>query len=335
MGFCEIVGLFVILYFLFYAIFPWFLDSDVELAFYEKWGRPIESLRGKVVWITGASSGIGEHLAYTLAKVDCKLVLTARRENLINEVKEKCLRINANLKETDVEVLPLDITNTDLHRDAFDRVISKFGKLDILVNNAGRTQRANWEDVDIEVDREVFELNVFSVLSLSRLAVKHFTENGQGHLVVTSSIAGIRGVPFSASYTGSKHALHGYFECLRNEKMGQNIAITMVCPGPIQTPFLAEGFTAKRGVKYGHETEISKMKMAPGRCSKLMAVAIANELRECWIGNSLVMQLTYLAINYPNIGRLLYTYLGPAFMQKLRDSKVTTQDGQGSEGRSN
>lgn len=323
MGFCEIVGLFVILYYLFYAIFPWFLDSDVELAFYEKWGRPLESLRGKIVWITGASSGIGEHLAYTLAKIDCKLVLTSRRENLLNEVKEKCLRINANLKEDDVEVLPMDVSKTDLHKDAFDRVISKFGRLDILVNNVGRTQRAIWEDVEIEVDRELFNLNVFSIVSLSRLAVKHFQDNGQGQLVVTSSIAGIRGVPFSGSYNGSKHALHGYFEGLRSEKMNKNIAITMICPGPIQTPFLAEGFTAKAGEKFGHETELSKSKMGPGRCSRLMAVAIANEVHEAWIANPLVIQLTYLTINYPNIGRLLLTYLGPTFMQKLRDSKVT------------
>lgn len=76
------------------------------------------------------------------------------------------------------------------------------------MNNAGRTQRAVWENIDINVDREIFELNVFAAVSLSRLAVKHFEENGQGQLVVNSSIAGIRGIPFSGSYTGSKHALH-------------------------------------------------------------------------------------------------------------------------------
>jgi len=325
MGFCEIVGLFVVLYYLFYAIFPWFLDSDVELAFYEKWGRPIESLRGKVVWITGASSGIGEHLAYTLAKVGCKLVLSARRKNVLDQVKEKCLRVNANLKESDVEVLAMDVAKVDSHEEAFARVMSKFGRLDILVNNAGRTQRAVWEDIDIEVDREMFELNVFSAVSLSRLAVKHFQENGQGQIVVTSSTAGILGIPHSGSYTASKHALHGYFESLRAEKMSKNIPITIVCPGPIQTPFLAEGFTEKPGEKYGHETEISKSKMAPGRCSKLMAVAIANQVRVAWIANPLVIQLTYLAVNYPNLGRLIFTFLGPAYLQKVRDAKVTMQ----------
>lgn len=122
------------------------------------------------------------------------------------------------------------------------------------------------------VDKEAFNLNTLSAVSLSRLAVKQFAIQGGGHIAVTSSLAGIIGVPFSASYTGSKHALHvgrifafttsiicirkkisrnllfqGYFDCLRIEKIQQNVTVTMVCPGPIQTPFLAESFTAIPG----------------------------------------------------------------------------------------
>ena len=81
-------------------------------------------------------------------------------------------------------------------------------QLDILVNNAGRSQRALWEKIDLKVDKEVFDLNVFSIISLSRVVLKYFLEKGRGHFAVTSSTAGIIGVPFSASYTGSKHALH-------------------------------------------------------------------------------------------------------------------------------
>lgn len=86
-------------------------------------------------------------------------------------------------------------------------------QLDILINNAGRSQRAIWELIDIQVDRQLFDLNFFSVISLSKLAVKHFLERNEGHVVVTSSIAGVMGVPFSASYSGSKFALHvSYFK---------------------------------------------------------------------------------------------------------------------------
>lgn len=81
-------------------------------------------------------------------------------------------------------------------------------QLDILVNNAGRSQRAQWENIEVEVDKDMFNLDVFSILSLSRLAVKHFLQAGKGHIVVTSSIAGILAIPSSASYCGAKHALH-------------------------------------------------------------------------------------------------------------------------------
>lgn len=81
-------------------------------------------------------------------------------------------------------------------------------QLDILVNNAGRSQRAQWENIDLTVDKQMFDLNVFSVMSLSRLMVKHFLQTGGGHLVITSSLAGIASVPRSATYCGTKHALH-------------------------------------------------------------------------------------------------------------------------------
>jgi short-subunit dehydrogenase len=81
-------------------------------------------------------------------------------------------------------------------------------QLDVLVNNAGRSQRANWEDIDLDVDKEMFDLNVFSVLSLSRIAVQYFTKKNEGHIVVTSSVTGLAPIPYSASYTGAKHAIH-------------------------------------------------------------------------------------------------------------------------------
>ena len=81
-------------------------------------------------------------------------------------------------------------------------------QLDILINNAGRSQRANWEDIELAVDKEMFDLNVFSVVALSRIVVHYFQKRKEGHIVVTSSLAGVKAVPFSGSYTGAKYALH-------------------------------------------------------------------------------------------------------------------------------
>lgn len=167
-------------------------------------------LKGKVVWITGASSGIGRELAKILAKNGAKLVLSARNARELEAAKMECLSLSqGQLRPEDILVIPLDMLKFAYHQDSFNRVISHFRALDILVNNAGRSQRAEWNKIDINVDRELFELDVFSVIHLSRLAVTYFEQNSiKGQLAVTSSTAGLIGAPNSGSYTGAKHAIH-------------------------------------------------------------------------------------------------------------------------------
>lgn len=167
-------------------------------------------MKGKVVWITGASSGIGRELAKVLAKNGVKLVLSSRNATELEAVKKECLTLSEKkLDQNDVLVLPLDLLDFSKHRSAFNWVTSHFGELFCLVNNAGRSQRAEWNKIDIQVDRELFELDVFSAVNLSRLAVTYFEQNNiNGQLAVTSSTAGLIGAPDSGSYTGAKHALH-------------------------------------------------------------------------------------------------------------------------------
>ena len=162
------------------------------------------------MWITGASSGIGRELAKVLAKNGVKLALSARNIRELEATKQECLTLaQGGLRPEDILVLPLDMLKFAYHQESFNRVISHFRALDILVNNAGRSQRAEWNKIDINVDRELFELDVFSVIHLSRLAVTYFEQNSiNGQLAVTSSTAGLIGAPNSASYTGAKHALH-------------------------------------------------------------------------------------------------------------------------------
>ncbi|KAJ8687204.1 hypothetical protein QAD02_022998 [Eretmocerus hayati] len=319
----AVIGLCLLLYHLVYIVLVRFLDCDIKLFFCSKFGNSVETLSGKVVWITGASSGIGEHLAYELARGGCKLILSARREEELQKVKNNCLAANPNLQHHDVNMLVFDVTKIGSHERMFENAVTTFGRLDILVNNAGRSQRAVWEEIDIAVDKEVFDLNTFSAVSLSRLAIKQFKRQGGGHIAVTSSLAGLFGVPFSASYTGSKHAIHGYFDCLRMEKVNQNIAVTIVCPGPIQTDFLAESFTENVGEKFGQQTENDPTKMSAARCGKLFASALANRLDEVWISHSNTLQLTYAIKYYPNISSIFMPFVGAAFIQRLRDAKVT------------
>ncbi|XP_070149109.1 dehydrogenase/reductase SDR family member 7 [Polyergus mexicanus] len=325
MAFLATVGLLTLLYYLAYLIFPFILDCDLLLAFKEIFGKPVVSLKGKVVWITGASSGIGEQLAYVLAKAGCKLILSARRIDELEKVKRKCLEENEHLSDEDVEVHPLDLLNLDLQK-AFQHVIEKFGKLDILVNNAGRSQRAQWENIEIAVDKEMFELNVFSIVSLSRLAVKHFLQTGKGQIVINSSVAGFLPVVRSGTYCGTKHALHGYFKSLLLDHHDKHIDVTIVCPGPVQTNFLAESFTEKSGEKYGINAEMAKNKISAERCATLMGVAIANKLDEVWIAKPTALQLMYIVYCFPNFGKWLAKTLGTRYLMKLRDAKVPSKN---------
>lgn len=115
---------------------------------------------------------------------------------------------NSQLGENDILVLPINVMNFASHEQYFQTAINHFGGVDILFNNAGRSQRAVFDDIDLSVDKDMFDLNVFAVINLSRVALKHFNKKGHGHIAITSSVAGFIGAPNSATYTGTKFALH-------------------------------------------------------------------------------------------------------------------------------
>lgn len=324
MDFFTLVGLLVILYLCVYFVVLSVADCDLGLLWAEKFGIKLDTIKGKVVWITGASSGIGAHLAEVLALNGAKLILTARNEKNLHLVRQKC--IDNGSSQEDIFVLPFDVTNISKHEFYFQKAVQHFGHIDILVNNAGRSQRAMWEDIEMEVDRDIFELNVFSVVSLSRIAVNYFNKLERGHIVVMSSLAGVIGAPCSASYTATKHAIQGYFNSLRNEKLGSNLAVTLLCPGPVFSNFLAESFTAKSGEKFSQPVDVSDKRMDTFRCATLCAVAIVNELEEAWMGVFPVVPLCYVLRYFPNLAKRLLKIIGLKRLQKIRDSKDTLKD---------
>lgn len=321
--FFAVVGICIFIYYAFYFICWLFFDTDVTLAFAAKFGKPIRSLKGKVVFITGASSGIGEFTAVALAQNGVKLVLAARRREELERVKADCLvKSQGQLSSNDVLVIPMDVLKVELHQKYFEDALHHFGQIDIVLNNAGRSQRANWENIDLKVDRELFDLNVFGVLSFSRIAVKYFQSRNGGHIAVTSSLAGIIGAPFSGSYTGSKHAIHGYFNSLRSEKMFENdLAVTLLCPGPTFTNFLAHSFTENAGQVYGINTSTTDRRMTGERCGYLCAVALANRLSESWMGIFPIIPAIYLAVYSPITYSMIIKLIGPKWLNKFRDSK--------------
>jgi len=297
-----------------------FGDADCSTLFWEKFGTNLsDGLKGKVVWVTGASTGIGAAIAVQAAKHGAKLVLTARRKELLDDVKAKCRDAGANSDE--VLVLPLDMCDYSKHQSAFDTVIEKFGQLDILINNAGRSQRARWEHIQLKVDEELFGLNVFSVVSLTRTVLPHMLQRKAGRIAVMSSTAGLCGVPFSGTYTGSKHAIHGYFESLRTEKIGCGISISLLCPGPTFSNLLSVAATEKSGQNFGETMKESDKRMTSERCAELSLSATVNGLPESWICSMPVLPLVYASQYLPSVSRMILSLVGPSFLAKIRDSR--------------
>ncbi|EFA00763.2 dehydrogenase/reductase SDR family member 7 [Tribolium castaneum] len=322
MAVLETIGAGVLTYGLFYLMALCFVDCDLELAFYSIFGKSPRKLKGKVVFITGASSGIGEHTAKALAKHGVRLVLTARRQSELERVKIECLHLSKNqLSDKDILVIPFDITDLSAHKRVFQQALNHFGTVHVLVNNAGRSQRALFEYIDMSVDKQMFDLNVFAVVNLTRIAINHFNEKGSGHVAVVSSLAGVFGAPYSATYTATKHAIHGYFDALRIEKMDKNIAVTLLCPGPTLTNFLQESFTERDGQKYGIPADRKDRRMTGERCGQLCAIALANRTQESWMGLFPMMPFVYTAVYFPTISKMALGLLGPRRLFKMRDSK--------------
>ncbi|ENN76051.1 hypothetical protein YQE_07424, partial [Dendroctonus ponderosae] len=225
------------------------------------------------------------------------------------------------LADKDVLVIPMDVLDLASHKAHFQYALRHFGTVDVLVNNAGRSQRALFDDTDLAVDRQVFELNVFAVINLTRVALAHFSQKGQGHVVVVSSVAGVLDVPFSASYTASKHALHGYLNSLRVEKSRKNIHVTLLCPGPVFTNFLSEAFTDKDGEKLDGSTRSTDKRMSAQRCGQLNAVAIANKVSEAWIARFPMVPMVYIGVYFPILLKVALRLVGPEKLFAARDSK--------------
>jgi short-subunit dehydrogenase len=184
----------------------------------------------KVVWITGASSGIGEALAYTFAKHKVKLILSARRADELARVKASC-----GLPDADILVLPLDVSDHAGFDAATKKVIEQFGRVDILVNNAGLSHWSKIKDTSMDVIKTILNVNFFGAVGLTKAVLPHMLEKKKGNIVVISSILGHIVTPKQGAYNASKHALMGFFDTLRAETTGDGIKVLLVCPGFVRT----------------------------------------------------------------------------------------------------
>lgn len=239
-------------------------------------------LKNRVVWITGASSGIGEALAYEMAKQGARLILSARRKEELERVKGNCI----SAAQANIHVLPFDLTQTETLKLTTEAAVQVFGHIDILVNNGGISQRSFAKDTLLDVDRRIMDVNYFGAVALTKNILPHFLKRKSGHLVTVSSVTGIFGTPYRSGYAASKHALHGFFDSLRAElwkDVKDAITVSMICPGFIHTPITLSAVTGD-GSPLGKMDDAQYKGKPADWCAQKIIHAIEKKKNEVYIG---------------------------------------------------
>lgn len=245
----------------------------------------------KVVWITGASSGIGEALAHAFAAEGARLVLSSRRPDELERVRAMCPRSEAHL------IVPLDLTQPATFAAAVAVVEREAGSVDVLVNNGGVSQRALAMDTTAEVERALMEVNYFGQVALTKAVLPGMRARRSGHIVVVSSVMGYVGTPGRSSYAAAKHALHGYFDSLRAEVWRDGIKITLACPGYVKTAVSANALGGD-GSKHGITDATHERGIPAVKCARVIVNAVARGREEVAVGGPEVMAI-YLKRWFP------------------------------------
>lgn len=232
----------------------------------------------KVVWITGASSGIGQAAVYEFAKLGAKIILSARRKDELERVAKQ-----SGLSQENYLILPFDLIDISNFKFQVDTVIAKFGKIDYLFNNGGFSQRSEAAATPLDLDRKIMEVNYFANIALAKEVLPHMLKNKSGHIIVISSIAGKFGFYLRSSYSAAKHALHGFYESLRLENYKKGINVLLVCPGKIKTNISLNAIT-ESGAKHNQMDESHLNSMSPQECMLEIIESIKSNKEEILVG---------------------------------------------------
>jgi dehydrogenase/reductase SDR family protein 7B len=261
-------------------------------------------MKDKVVWITGASSGIGEALVYAYSQLGARLIISSR-----NRVVFFCLK-NGCKNKINVHVLSLDLENTAALADKAEEAIRIFGKVDLLINSGGISQRSLALETELAVEQRLMNVNFWGTVVLSKAVLPLMIANGGGQIVCISSLVGKFGTKLRSAYAASKHALHGYFDSVRSELFDQGIHITLVCPGFIKTKVTLNALTSN-GSPQGTMDSAQENGMPAEECAKLIVNAVRLRKEEVYIGGKEVK------------GVWLKRFFPLRFSKYLRTAKVT------------
>jgi dehydrogenase/reductase SDR family protein 7B len=273
--------------------------------------KPLKSVmadyfKHKRVWVTGASSGIGEALALALASRGAHLIISSRKAEPLERVATACREAGS----PEVMVRTLDLGKYDELSDLAADVIQQVGKIDILINNGGISQRARALDTSLEVDKQLMDVNYLGTIALTKAVLPHMLLHELGHIVVISSLVGIIGSPLRSSYSAAKHALHGFFDSLRAELGETPIKVSIFCPGFIKTNVSKNALTGD-GSPQGKMDDATGKGMSPETLARKMLRSIEKGQEEAYFGGKEVLAI-YVKRFFPNL-----------FSRIIKKAKVT------------
>ena len=250
---------------------------------------------GKVVWVTGASGGIGGAFVGEFAKLGAKIVLTSRRENELVRIQQE----NGLTSENSL-VLPADVTDYSNADNLAKTVINKFGRIDIMVHNAGISQRSYIKDTSFKVYQDLMDVNFFSTVAITKAVLPYMLAQQSGHFIVISSVAGKIGTIMRSGYNAAKHALHGFYDSLRAEYYNDNIKVTTACPGYIRTDISLNALS-ESGTKYGKMDSNQANGIPPEVCVQKILKAVQKDKKEIYIGGLKEVAAIYIKRFFPAI----------------------------------
>jgi dehydrogenase/reductase SDR family member 7B len=244
-----------------------------------------DMFEGKIIWITGASSGIGESLVYAFSRRGATIIASSNDLPELERVKNNCGEMSSR-----VFCVPFDLSDTTGINKIVEQQIKVFGRIDYLLNIGGISHRSRVDETPVWLDRKIMEINYFGTIALTKAVLPYMIRQLNGHILATSSISGRFGFPLRSAYSASKQALHGFFETLHIENKKNNIRATVIIPGRVRTNISFRALTAE-GKEQGTMDEGLSKGISPEKAAEIIIRGITRDKREILVGKSELLML--------------------------------------------
>lgn len=262
------------------------------------------SFKDRLVWITGASSGIGKEITIQLAKEGAKLLISSNNPAELSDVAKICKDYTNFCVE-----IPIDLSNPQEVKQIADDTISKYGTIYLLINNGGISQRSLVMDTPVEIDRKLMEIDYFSYVIITKSVLPGMIAAKEGYIAATSSISGKFGFPLRSAYAAAKHAIQGFFETLRIEMLPYNVSVTIAYPGRIRTNISLNAID-QNGKAHGVMDPGQDTGLSAEECAKQYIKAIKKRKPEVLIGKKELL-MVHIKRLFPRIFFRIVSKINP------------------------